>query len=69
MRGDILATNFTCTWTPLQDLNQNIVIFTLFCDIFDQVWSLLKYWKNVNFDFIINLIFALAFFNFLFYSK
>ena len=67
--GDILATNFTCTWTPLQDLNQNIVIFTLFCDIFDQVWSLLKYWKNVNFDFTINLIFALASFNFLFYSK
>ena len=40
-----------------------------FCDIFDQVWSLLKYWKNVNFDFIINLNFAFAFFNFLFYSK
>ena len=24
---------------------KNIVILTLFCDIFDQVWSLLKYWK------------------------
>ena len=48
-------------------LLKNIVIFTLFCDIFDQVWSLLKYWKNVNFDFTINLNFAFAFFNFLFY--
>ena len=46
-----------------------MVIFTLFCDIFDIVWSLLKYWKNVNFDFTINLNFAFAFFNFLFYSK
>ena len=45
------------------------MIFTLFYDIFDQVWSLLKYWKNVNFDFTINLNLAFAFFNFLFYSK
>ena len=37
--------------------------------IFDQVLSLLKYWKNVNFDFTINLNFAFAFFNFLFYWK
>ena len=48
---------------------KSIVIFTLSCDIFDQAWSLLKYWKNVNFDFTINLNFAFAFFNFLFYSK
>ena len=41
---------------------KNIVIFTLFCDISDQVWSLLKYWKNVNFDFTINLNFEFAFF-------
>ena len=40
---NIPATKFTWTWTPLQDLIKNIVIFTLFCDIFDQVWSLLKY--------------------------
>ena len=46
-----------------------IVIFTLFCNIFDQVWSLLKYWKNVNFDFTINFNFAFAFFNLLFHSK
>ena len=26
-------------------LLKNIVIFTLCCDIFDQAWSLLKYWK------------------------
>ena len=42
------------------------MIFILFCDIFDPVWSLLKYWKNVNFDFTINLNFAFAFFNFYF---
>ena len=48
---------------------KNIVIFTLFCDIFDQVWSLLKYWKYVNFNFTINLNCAFAFFYFLFYSK
>ena len=48
---------------------KNIVIFTLFCGIFDQVLSLLKYWKNVNFYFTINLNLAFAFFNFLFYSK
>ena len=48
---------------------KNIVIFTWFCDIFDQAWSLLKYWKNVNFDFTINLNFAFAFFNLLSYSK
>ena len=64
MRGDIPATKFTSTWTPLQDLTKSIVIFTLFCDIFDQVWSLLKFWKNVNFDFTINLNFAFAFFKF-----
>ena len=47
-----------------------IVIFTLLCYTFDQVWSLLKYWKkNVNFGFTINLNFEFAFFNFLFYSK
>ena len=45
------------------------MIFTLFYDIFDHVWSLQKYWENVNFDFTINLNFAFAFFNFLFYSK
>ena len=47
------------------------MIFALFCDIhvFDPVWSLLKYWENVNFDFTINLIFSFAFFNFLFNSK
>ena len=44
-------------------------MFTLFCDIFDRVWSLPKYWKNVNFDLTINLNFAFAFFNFLFYSR
>ena len=37
--GGIPATKFTWTRTPLQDLT---VIFTLFCDIFDQVWPLLK---------------------------
>ena len=37
--------------------------------VFDQACSLLKYWKNVNFDFTIDLNFAFAFFNFLFYSK
>ena len=66
MRGDIPATKLIWTWTPLQDVTSNIVIFTLFCDIFDQILFLLKYWKNVNFDFTINLIFAFAFFNFLF---
>ena len=45
------------------------MIFSLFCDIFDQVWSLLKYWKNVNFDFTINLNFALAFLTFYFIKK
>ena len=45
--GDILATKFTWTWTPLRDLTyKNIVVFTLFCDIFDQVWSLVKYRKK-----------------------
>ena len=34
------------------------MIFTLCCDIFDQAWSLLKYWENVNFDFTINVNFA-----------
>ena len=29
------------------------MIFTLCCDIFDQAWSFLKYWQNVNFDFTI----------------
>ena len=48
---------------------RNIVIFTLFYDIFDQVWSLLKYWKNMNFYFTIDLNYAFAFFNFSFYSK
>ena len=48
---------------------KNIVIFTLFCDIFDQVWSLLKNWKNVIFDFTINLNLRSLFLNFLFYSK
>ena len=43
---------------------KNIVIFTLFCDIFDQVWSLLKYWKNVNFVFTINLNLLLHFVTF-----
>ena len=33
----------TWTWTPLQEhLFKNIVIFSLFCNIFDQVWSLEK---------------------------
>ena len=41
-----------------------ILIFTLFYDIFDQVWSLLKYWKNVNFYSTINLNFAFAFLTF-----
>ena len=45
------------------------MILTLFCDIFDQVWSLLKYWKNVNFDFTINLNFAFALFNCSFHLK
>ena len=40
---------------------KNIVIFTLFYDMFDEVWSFLKYWKNVNFDLTINLNFAFAF--------
>ena len=63
MRGDMDI-------APLQDQwHKNIVIFTLFCDIFDQGWSFLKYWKNVNFDFTINLNFAFAFFNFLFSWK
>ena len=48
---------------------KNIVIFTLFCDISYQAWSLLKYWKNVNFDFAINSNFAIAFVNFFIYSK
>ena len=48
---------------------KNIVIFTLFRDIFDQVWSLLKYWINVNFDFTINLNFAFAFFNCFIFSS
>ena len=63
MQWDIPGTKFTWTWTSLQDLTYE------YCDIIDQVRSLLKYWKNVNFDFIINLNFAFAFFNFLFYSK
>ena len=33
------------------------------------IWSLQKYWKNVNFDFTMNLNFAFAFFNFFFYLK
>ena len=37
------------------------MIFTLFCDIFDQAGSLLKYWINVNFDFTINLNFVFHF--------
>ena len=45
------------------------MIFTLFCDIFDQAWSLLNYWKNVNFEFTINFNFAFAFFELLFYSQ
>ena len=47
---------------------KNIVIFTLFCDIFDQDWSC-KVLENVNLDFTINLNFAFAFFNFAFNSK
>ena len=43
-----------------------ILQYLLFCDIFDQVWSLLKYWKNVNFDFTINFNFAFAFLTFYF---
>ena len=46
-----------------------ILIFTLHCDIFDQAWTLLKYWKNVNSDFTINLNFAFTVFNFLSYSE
>ena len=61
--GDIHANKFTWTWTPLQDLT----FFTLFCDIFDQVWSLLKYWENVNSDFTINLNFAFAYLTFFFF--
>ena len=42
------------------------MILTLFCDIFDHGRSLLKYWKNVNFDFTINLNFAFAFLTYYF---
>ena len=32
--------------SALCGVNENIVIFTLFCDILDQIWSLLKYGKK-----------------------
>ena len=60
MQGDIPGTKLTWTWTSQQYLTYE------YFDLFDQVRSLLKYWKNVNFDFTINLNFAFAFFNFLF---
>ena len=53
-------------WSRCRIWYRNIVIFTLFCDINDQVWSLLKYWKNVNFDFtIFEIVFEFLIFNFI----
>ena len=69
MRGTYLLLSLDGHGRQYSIYLKNVVIFTLFCDIFDQVWSLLKYWKNVNFNFTINLNFAFPYFNLLFYSK
>ena len=53
---------------PQNYVQRNVMLMRRRC-LADQVWSLLKYWKNVNFDFSINSNFAFAFFTFLFYSK
>ena len=45
------------------DAAAGFVILYLLCFV---AWSLIKYWKNVNFDFAINLNFAFTFFNFYF---
>ena len=43
-------------------LLKNIVIFTLFCDVFDQVWSLLKFWKKCELRFYQNFEFCVRIF-------